>query len=143
MRQKLILGHVTEVAIQSLGLNSIIAKVDTGAFSGALHCTDVSLSKDKKVLSFNPLGKEDLRLDIDIFEIRTVRSASGHEEERFLVPVTIQLAGKDYDTMIGLTDRSDMGYEMLLGRRFLREHHMVVDVTLNEEYDEEWRRLHS
>jgi hypothetical protein len=140
MQQK-VLGYVEEVAIPSLGVGSVIAKVDTGAFSGALHCTNISLSRDKKVLSFDPLGQADLRVHIKRFDIRTVRSASGHEEQRYLVPVTLKLAGKDYDTVIGLTDRSDMGYEMLLGRRFLREHGMVVDVALNEEYDEEWRRL--
>lgn len=141
MQQK-VLGYVEDVAIPSLGVNSVIAKVDTGAFSGALHCTGISLSRDKNTLSFDPLGKSELRVHLKKFEIRTVRSASSHEERRYLVPVTLKLTGKDYKTIIGLTDRSDMGYEMLLGRRFLREHHMVVDVTLNEEYDEEWRRLH-
>lgn len=142
MIQKLILGHVAEVAIPSLGIDNVIAKVDTGAFSGALHCTNIRLSSDKKTLSFDPLGQSGLRVRVAKFEERMVRSASGHEERRYLIPATIRLAGKDYDTVIGLTDRSDMGYEMLLGRRFLREHRMVVDVTLNEEYDEEWRRLH-
>ncbi len=140
MHQK-VLGYVEEVAIPTLGVNAVIAKVDTGAFSGALHCTSISLSRDKKILSFYPLGQSELRVRLKKFDIRTVRSASGHEESRFLVPVTLTVAGKNYDTVIGLTDRSDMGYEMLLGRRFLREHRMVVDVTLNEEYDEEWRRL--
>ena len=140
--QKKILGHVEDVAIPTLGVKSVLAKVDTGAFSGALHCTDISLSRDRKVLSFNPLGQSGLRVRIKEFELKTVRSASGHEERRFIVPIALRLAGKDYDTVIGLTDRSDMGYEMLLGRRFLREHGMIVDVSLNEEYDEEWRRLH-
>lgn len=141
MQQK-VLGYVEEVAIPSLGVDSVIAKVDTGAFSGALHCTGISLSRDRKTLSFDPLGQSELRVHLKKFEIRTVRSASGHEERRYLVPVTLKVAGREYTTIIGLTDRSDMGYEMLLGRRFLREHRMVVDVTLNEEYDEEWRRLH-
>jgi hypothetical protein len=141
MQQK-VLGHVEEVAIPTLGVDHVIAKVDTGAFSGALHCTDIVLSRDKKSLSFNPLGNSGQRVHISKFDMKTVRSASGHEERRFIVPVKIMLAGREYDTVIGLTDRSDMGYEMLLGRRFLREHHMIVDVSLGEEYDEEWRRLH-
>jgi hypothetical protein len=140
MQQK-ILGYVEEVAIPLLGIDGIIAKVDTGAFSGALHCTGITVSQDKKTLSFSPVGRDDLRVHLSDFETRTVRSASGHEERRYLIPVTLRLAGDEYRTMIGLTDRSDMGYEMLLGRRFLREHNMLVDVTINDEHDEEWRRL--
>lgn len=140
MQQK-VLGYVEEVAIPSFKIDSVIAKVDTGAFSGALHCTNIAISGDGKVLSFDPLGRSGSRVHLEEFETRTVRSASGHEEQRYLVPVVLQIDGEEYATMIGLTDRSDMGYEMLLGRRFLREHHMIVDVSLNEEYDEEWRRI--
>jgi hypothetical protein len=140
--QKLILGHVEDVALPSLGIESVVAKVDTGAFSGALHCTDIRLSRDKKTLSFNPGGREDLRAEVTDFEMRNVRSASGHREKRYLIPVNVKIHDKLYPTMIGLTNRSDMGREMLLGRRFLREHNMLVDVTINDEHDEEWRQLH-
>jgi hypothetical protein len=138
---QIILGHVEDIAIPALGVDHVLAKVDTGAFSGALHCTDIQLSSDKKVLSFNPIGREDLRAYLHDFEIRKVKSASGHTEERFLVPISIQLHGNLFTTTIGLTDRSDMVREMLLGRRFLREHNMVVDVTMSEEYDDEWKRV--
>jgi hypothetical protein len=138
---QLVLGHVEELAIPSLGIDSLLAKVDTGAFSGALHCTDIALSPDKSKLWFNPMGNEKLRACVDEFEMKPVRSASGHTEHRFLIPVTVELHGKSYATTIGLTDRSDMVREMLLGRRFLREHNMVVDVTMSDEHDDEWKRV--
>lgn len=141
MAEQIILGHVEDVAIPDFGIDHVLAKVDTGAFSGALHSTDIVYDKRKKELSFNPMGRDDLRTVLNDFEVATVKSASGHTQTRFLIPVTIRLRGGEYPTVIGLTDRSDMGREMLLGRRFLRENNMIVDVALNEEHDYEWKRV--
>lgn len=141
--QKIIVGHVEDVAIPAFQIEHVLAKVDTGAFSGALHCTDIAVNADAAELSFNPMGRADLRAHMHDFETVTVRSASGHTQVRYLIPITIRLQGNLFPTIIGLTDRSDMGHEMLLGRRFLREHNIIVDVTINDEHDEEWKRVNS
>lgn len=137
----IVLGHIEPIAIPAFGIDRVMAKVDTGAFSGALHCTDMQVSEDGSTLSFNPMGRVDLRMQVTIFHNKSVRSASGHVERRFLVPVELEIRGQLYATEIGLTDRSDMSREALLGRRFLREHNMHVDVTINGEHDEEWSRI--
>jgi hypothetical protein len=139
--KKITLGHVEAVGIPTLGIDRVIAKVDTGAFSGALHCTDIQLSADGATLSFNPMGDKKLRTKTTDFTKLMVRSASGHTSERFRIPVDITIHGVLYAATIGLTDRSDMDREMLLGRRFLREHNMTVDVTINGEHDTEWKRV--
>lgn len=136
-----IVGHVEPIAIPTFGIERVMAKVDTGAFSGALHCTDIQVSDDGKTLSFNPMGRADLRTQVSTFYDKSVRSASGHGERRFVVPVEVELHGRLYATEIGLTNRSSMTREVLLGRRFLREHNIHVDVTINGEYDEEWSQI--
>jgi hypothetical protein len=45
--------------------------------------------------------------------------------------------GKVYPIRIGLSDRSDMKRSVLIGRRFLRENDMLVDVRVHDEYDDE------
>jgi hypothetical protein len=139
--KKITLGHIETVDIPTLGIEGIVAKVDTGAFSGALHCTNIHLSADGSTLSFDPMGDKKLHTKTTDFKKLKVRSASGHMTERFRIPVDITIRGILYAATIGLTDRSDMGREMLLGRRFLREHNMAVDVTINGEHDNEWKRV--
>ena len=36
---------------------------------------------------------------------------------------------------IGLSNRADMNYEVLVGRRFLYENNIIVDVRINQELD--------
>ena len=138
--KRITLGHVETVGIPTLGIDRVVAKVDTGAFSGALHCTDIALSPDG-TLSFNPMGDRNLHTKTTDFKKLIVRSASGHTSERFQIRVDISIDGVLYAATIGLTDRSDMAREMLIGRRFLRQHNMTVDVTINGEHDNEWKRV--
>ncbi len=138
-KERLILGSLAEVSIPELNIENIIAKVDTGAFSGALHCTKIRVKRHDKrgTLYFTPLGDNKLATSTHKFKEVIVRSASGHESSRFVIPVTLHIDGHPYKTMIGLTDRTVMKCEMLLGRRFLLEHDALVDVSLTKELDNE------
>ncbi len=129
------LGSIESVAIPALGIDSVIAKVDTGAWSGTLHCTDIE-EKDG-VLNFTPMGIQSLRTSTRDFDTRLVRSAHGDVIRRYIVPMQIILRGKKYDTVVGLSDRELMRREMLLGRKFLLENNILVDVTLTVEDDHE------
>lgn len=138
--QRLTLGSFEPVAIPSLGISELIAKVDTGAFSGALHCTDISVQETADGLPrlhFTPLGEPELATSTTDFQAVTVRSASGHEEDRYLVPVTLVIHGQECQTLLGISDRASMKRDMLLGRRFLLEQEALVDVTLTKDIDTE------
>lgn len=137
--QRLVLGGLETIAIPELGIHELVAKVDTGAFSGALHCTDIAVSLKDGVptLYYTPLGDASLATSTQRFQEATVRSANGHEESRYLVPVTVVLRGRPYATMLGLRNRAAMRRDMLLGRRFLLEHNALVDVMLTKDIDSE------
>jgi hypothetical protein len=132
---RIIFGGLETVNIAKLGIYDVTAKVDTGAWSGALHCTNIK-EKDN-VLYFAPLGDEKLAISTKDFTKRAVRSASGHEQTRYVIPVVLEISGQNYHTMLGLSDRSEMQREMLLGRKFLIENNILVDVTLTLEDDYE------
>jgi hypothetical protein len=135
------LGSFEQVSLPDLGLENIVAKVDTGAFSGAIHCTDIHIVRRglmrKRILKFTPAGLPELATETDEFIKKHVRSATGHRVKRYLIHTTITIRGKSYRVEIGLSDRSDMKYQVLIGRRFLRKHKMLVDVELNVQYDDE------
>lgn len=139
LNARLTLGSLEPVSLPSLGVKNVLAKVDTGAFSGALHCSGirVEVENGKSILHFTPLGNKLLATQTDNFREIIVRSASGHESKRYIIPVEVSIKGVLYPTTIGLGDRRMMKREMLLGRRFLLEHNVLIDVNLSKDFDNE------
>jgi len=140
LNDRSIFGSFEYVSFPHLGVESAIAKVDTGAFSGALHCSLIEEyireSDGKTVLRFIPSANRKHITEIDDYETVTVRSSNGHEEERYLISTEIIVKKKSYPITIGLSNRSKMSTEVLLGRRFLRENNVLVDTRINQELDE-------
>ena len=139
---KTIVGCIETVSFPELGVFDVRAKIDTGAFSGALHCTNVRVvrrGEDRtRVLLFTPLDcGEDKEQSTTSFMSTYVRSATGHRVRRHVIDTFIEIAGSRYPIRIGLSDRSDMKKPVLIGRRFLRENNLLVDVHINEEFDDE------
>jgi hypothetical protein len=139
--KRITVGSFEVVSMPQLNLTEVVAKIDTGAYSGAVHCTDIRIIRRglirKRILQFTPAGNPELRTETDTFIKKHVRSSTGHRVARYLVPTEIVIAGQSYKIEIGLSDRSDMKKQILIGRRFLRENNMLVDVSLNTAYDDE------
>lgn len=137
-KKPLIFGSFEVVSVPSLGVHDAVAKVDTGAYSGALHCSSIRETKNqkgKKVLQFTPSNNYGHVFEIGKYITTNVRSSTGHYVKRYLFDTKIDINGIEYPTRIGLSDRSDMNYEVLIGRRFLRENNILVDARINQEYD--------
>jgi hypothetical protein len=134
-----VLGCIEFVSLPKLGVLDEIAKIDTGAFSGAIHCTNIKVVRRgvmrKRVLKFTPLGDAKLATETTTFEKTNIRSATGHKQKRYIIQTTIDIAGAVYPITIGLADRSDLTRSILLGRRFIRENNMLVDVRINQDHD--------
>lgn len=127
------------VSIPGWGIKRILAKIDTGAYTGAIHCEEVKVvtQKGQEFLTFKPLNKRQPAQKTEIFRKLAVKSTSGHRAVRYVVPAEIVINDKAYKTHISLTDRMNMRRQVLIGRRFLREHGMLVDVNINQELDDE------
>jgi len=134
-------GCIEAVSLPRLGVKDVLAKIDTGAYSGALHCTDIRIVRRgitrKRYLKFTPLGNPNLATETDTFLKTYIRSATGHRIRRLIIDTEIVIQGKHYPIRIGLSDRSDMKRAILVGRRFLRENNILVDVAINQELDDE------
>ena len=125
-------GHLLQLDLPLLGIEGVIAKVDTGAFSGALHATHIREVTDKmgsKQLQFNPLGSLSHTIQVATYHRRKVRSSNGTETRRYAIDTEVLIHGQSYPITITLTDRSPMKHEMLIGRNFLRIHGFLVDVS--------------
>ena len=145
MTQPIVVGTLETVSLAKLGVHDVLAKVDTGAFSGALHCTNIHIVRRgltrKRILKFTPLNDPNLATETDDFVKKHVRSATGHRAKRYIIHTEMTVQGINYPIAIGLADRSDLKRSVLMGRRFLRENNMIVDVRINQELDDEMEQL--
>ncbi|WP_210516674.1 ATP-dependent zinc protease family protein [Hymenobacter terricola] len=134
---KRILGRRELIDFPAFALGGVEAKVDTGAYTSAIHCTNIHIETDARqrpVLVVNLLdpgheGTDGCSLTFTEFELRDIRSSNGEVQERYVIRAVVQLYGKDFEADFSLSDRSDMKYPVLLGRSLLRQGHFVVDVA--------------
>jgi len=125
--KKPVIGRFESVFV--LGQNEqepqkIIAKIDTGADSSSIHCTDIVISGSGLSCS---IGNN--KYNFDKYYKKVVKSSTGHALERKLVELPIQIGEKDYLMKVTLNDRSSMKHDMLIGRRFIKANHFMVDVS--------------
>lgn len=132
-----IFGIVEHISLPELSVFDIPAKIDTGAFSGAFHVVDIHEyvnDAGKKMLKFT-IPSTGKTMELTRFARTFVRSSTGHRIKRYLLDTTIMVNNVEYPIRLGLSDRSDMAFEVLVGRRFLNKHDILVDVKRNQEYD--------
>lgn len=126
------IGRTLDISIPELGIESLLAKVDTGAFSGALHATrirEIGTGKAKQ-LQFVPLGGKNKPVVVNKYHKRNVKSSNGQVAQRYAFETNVVILGQSYPIVISLTDRSSMKFQMLIGRKFLQTHGFLVDVSL-------------
>ncbi len=120
------------VALPELGVPSLKAKIDTGARTSSLHAYDVTeFERDgERWVSFGirPWQKSTddiVQAQAPLLETRSVRSSSGHAQERPVIRTRITLVGREIDAEVTLTDRDEMGFRMLIGREVLARGFLV------------------
>ncbi|KIM06367.1 MAG: clan AA aspartic protease [Sulfurovum sp. PC08-66] len=131
MKNKKVIGAKESISIIDLELFNLDAKVDTGADSNALHCDDIWIDGDE--VEFTLLDEihpayHGKTMRLPIHKIKRIKSSNGLMQERATIRVTVAFFGKRYKSVISLTDRSDMKYPMLIGRKFMSGR-FLVDVS--------------
>lgn len=134
-----VIGVFERVSFPGFALKDIKAKIDTGAYTGALHCTQIEEveTPDGKVLHFSPFDKPKLRITAPEFVVSHVKSSNGKKENRYFIKTDIAIDGQTYPITLSLADRSEMKWPVLIGRRFLRRNHFMVDATKGRQYRNE------
>lgn len=130
-----VVGWREWVRLPSVGVDWIKAKVDTGAKTSSLHAFDLAVLDDGARVRFSihpwQRGSRDERVvELPVHDVRSVRSSSGHAEERYVVRLPLVLGGRDVDAEVTLTGRDEMGFRMLVGREALVQG-FLVDPSLS------------
>lgn len=137
-KKKRQLGRHELIDLPALALRGVAAKVDTGAYTSAIHCDEVRLVPDpatgQPVLHVRLLDPEHPATDgrpltFREFGQRAIRSSNGEVQARYVIKTTVRLYGRNFETEFSLADRSDLRYPVLLGRALLRQGRFVVDVA--------------
>ena len=131
------LGRRELLDFPAFGLVGIEAKIDTGAYTSALHCADIRVETAPgqpprlhlRLLDPDHPAFDGQALTFADFGLRDIRSSNGEVQERYVIRAVVRLFGEDFETEFSLTDRSDMRYPVLLGRSLLRQGRFVVDVA--------------
>jgi hypothetical protein len=125
------IGRLEKVSFPEFGMNNVNAKVDTGAFTGALHTTKIHEKNEDGVLvlHFSPFDHPKKVYRTDNFERGIVKSSNGDVSERYFIETSVEVRGKRYAITLTLADRSEMKWPVLIGRRFLHANEFIVDVS--------------
>ena len=127
---KRLIGATTEVTLLDLNLGDIKAKVDTGAYTSSIDCSEITVNSFKNIVTFIPLN-ETKRVNMPISRISSVKSSNGAVERRPFIMLNIKINGCLYKTEFSLTSRSGMKYPILIGRQLLKNN-FLVDVSIDE-----------
>ncbi|HVA97832.1 MAG TPA: RimK/LysX family protein [Bacteroidia bacterium] len=135
-KEKRIIGRSEKVDFPVLGLFDVAAKIDTGAYTTALHCHDICLKMEngKNVLYFKLLDPSHPEWNEQVqcfseFQEKKIKNSFGNFEKRFIIKTVIKIAGKKINSVVSLTDRGNMRYPVLIGRKLIRNK-FIVDVAL-------------
>ena len=139
-----ILGRYDRVDLPELGLYSIHAKVDTGAYTSSLHCHRATVTDG--VLEFILLDEEHpeftgLKFTFSDFEERDIKNSFGEVERRFVIITTLKIFNEDIATEFSLSNRGSLKFPILIGRKIVRNRFLIDVTKKNLSYKEKRRRL--
>lgn len=132
-----VIGLREWVALPDLGISQMIAKVDSGAKTSALHASNIS--------TFERDGQDWVRFDAHVgsrskqktrtcearlIDLKRVKSSNGQLQERFVIRTPLVLGDRSWLVDFTLTCRKAMRYRMLLGCTAMQDAQLVINPGL-------------
>lgn len=119
------------VGLPDLGIDSLKAKIDTGARTSALHTFALETGHEhgQRVVRF---GVHPRQHDTDlvkwcqapITDERDVRDSGGHRERRYVIVTDLVMGSRRWPIEVTLTSRDTMLFRMLIGRTAMSALHV-------------------
>ena len=134
-----IIGWREWILLDELGLPPIKAKIDTGAKTSALHAFSVRSFKRKGELwvrfKIHPV-QDDMNTvktcEAPVIDQRVVSDSGGHKQKRYVIQTIMQMGNTRIPVEMTLTNRDNMKFRALIGRRALEGQYLVdSDASFN------------
>jgi hypothetical protein len=130
-----IIGIIDKIDLPEVGLFNLPCKIDSGADTSSIHCERIKLKEINGVehVVFKLLDKHHpfyngVEIKTSDFKEKKVTSSFGDYEFRYQVKLSMVIFNKKYKVAFNLSNRKNMKFPVLLGRRFLSKK-FVVDVS--------------
>ncbi|WP_317899267.1 ATP-dependent zinc protease family protein [Aurantibacillus circumpalustris] len=125
-----LIGRREFVDLPLLGIFGIEAKIDTGAYTSSLHCENISLNYEnsKPILYFTIDLGQSKKFRFEEFRLKKIKNSFGEMEERYVIKTLLVIGKKKIYSTISLSNRDNMRYPMLIGRRLLKGK-FLIDVN--------------
>jgi len=127
-----VVGRLVQATVKTDDSNMVIrAKVDSGAHRSAINAQRVAMHIDDNGVRYiqytlvDDTGNRSVTLTSYDFDEAEIRSSTGHIDMRYVVPMTVEIAGKEYNTRVTLANRSGQKNQMLIGRQLLRGNFLI------------------
>ncbi len=129
------IGRREFVDFPELKVFRVEAKIDTGAYTSSIHCSDINVKTidGEQTLCFklfdnlHPEFSENI-LQFNEFSKKKIKNSFGEMEERYVIKTMIRIGHKNIRTTLSLSDRENMRYPVLIGRRLLKGK-FIIDVN--------------
>jgi hypothetical protein len=118
------LGWKEHVSFPRLKLGPLVAKIDTGAQGAALHADEIEII-GRRVRFVIENGGRRHTYRAPLAGHKRVKSSNGQAETRPVIRATLQIGHTVFKAEVSLTNRTDMGYPMLIGRTTIKGRFIV------------------
>jgi hypothetical protein len=117
-----LIGRREFIDFPELNLKGIEAKIDTGAYTSSLHCENISINYEnsKPILYFTIEPGQQKPFRFEHFAQKKIKNSFGEMEERFVINTQVKLGRKKIRSVISLSNRDNMRYPVLIGRRLIK-----------------------
>ena len=125
-----LIGRREYVNFPALGISYVEAKIDTGAYTSSIHCENITINYEnsKPILYFTIELGEVKTFRFEAYTQKKIKNSFGEMEERYVIKTFIQIGGKKINSTISLSNRDNMRYPVLIGRRLLKAK-FLIDVN--------------
>lgn len=135
---KKVIGRFDRADFPALHLNDISIKIDTGAYTSSIHCDNIKEEDGVLKCTFldeeHPLynGRE---YSFTAYDVVFVKSSNGMVQKRYQIQTKITLFSRTFKISLSLSDRQEMRFPVLIGRKFLTKKFIVdtefIDLSFN------------
>ena len=120
------IGRKDKADFPELNLTELDIKMDTGAYTSAIHCHKIEKRQKggKDAVFFTLLDPSHPQYNkkeysTENYEEKKIKNSFGTSEKRFIIKTEIVLFGQKYPINLSLSERGEMKFPILIGRRFL------------------------
>ncbi|QTE22693.1 ATP-dependent zinc protease family protein [Polaribacter cellanae] len=138
---KITIGRSDKADFPELSLSEIDVKIDSGAYTSSIHCSDIKeiAVNGEPFIQFTLLDPEhpfynNKEFTFKNYASKVVKSSNGISEKRFMIRTEIVIFNKTFPIYLTLSERKDMKFPVLLGRKFLNKKFVIDTIKKNLSY---------